>query len=178
MFEEIPPSDAFLLKVRLTLFSVYHSLNPRCDPQPWQTHYPFPAYSSLPVHPAKARCIPRLMRLLVHSGFFAQAKISEDDDQEEGYVLTSASQLLLKDNPLSVTPFLMAMLDPILTRPWHYVSTWFLNDDPTPFNTAHGRTLWEYAGHEPKLNDFFNEAMASDARLVMHVLINECEGSV
>ncbi|KAJ9170886.1 hypothetical protein P3X46_018950 [Hevea brasiliensis] len=133
--------------------------------------------SSLPVHPAKARCIPRLMRLLVHSGFFAQAKISEDDDQEEGYVLTSASQLLLKDNPLSVTPFLMAMLDPILTRPWHYVSTWFLNDDPTPFNTAHGRTLWEYAGHEPKLNDFFNEAMASDARLVMHVLINECEGA-
>ncbi|KAF2283290.1 hypothetical protein GH714_043664 [Hevea brasiliensis] len=97
--------------------------------------------SSLPVHPAKARCIPRLMRLLVHSGFFAQAKISEDDDQEEGYVLTSASQLLLKDNPLSVTPFLMAMLDPILTRPWHYVSTWFLNDDPTPFNTAHGRTF-------------------------------------
>ncbi|KAF2283291.1 hypothetical protein GH714_043666 [Hevea brasiliensis] len=40
--------------------------------------------SSLPVHPAKARRIPRLMRLLVHSGFFAQAKISEDDDQEEG----------------------------------------------------------------------------------------------
>ncbi|KAF2283289.1 hypothetical protein GH714_043660 [Hevea brasiliensis] len=76
--------------------------------------------SSLPVHPAKARSIPRLMRLLVHSGFFAQAKISEDDDQEEAYVLTSASQLLLKDNPLSVTPFLMTMLDPILTRPWHY----------------------------------------------------------
>ncbi|KAF2283285.1 hypothetical protein GH714_043648 [Hevea brasiliensis] len=101
--------------------------------------------SSLPVHPAKARCIPRLMRLLVHSGFFAQAKISEDDDQEEG--------------------------------PWHYVSTWFLNDDPTPFNTAQGRTFWEYAGREPKLNDFFNEAMASDARLVMHVLINECEGA-
>ncbi|KAJ9170888.1 hypothetical protein P3X46_018952 [Hevea brasiliensis] len=133
--------------------------------------------SSLPVHPAKSRCIPRLMHLLVHSDFFAQAKISEDDDQEEGYVLTSASQLLLKDNPLSVTPFLMAMLDSILTRPWHYVSTWFLNDDPTPFNTAHGRTLWEYAGHEPKLNDFFNEVMASDARLVMHVLINECEGA-
>ncbi|KAG8641336.1 trans-resveratrol di-O-methyltransferase [Manihot esculenta] len=131
--------------------------------------------SALPVHPAKSRCIPRLMRILVHSGFFARAKISENDE-EEGYVLTNASQLLLKDNPLSVTPFLMAMLDPILTGPWHYMSTWFLNDDVTPFNTAHGKTFWEYLGHEPNLNNFFNEAMASDARLVTQVLINEFKG--
>ncbi|KAF2283294.1 hypothetical protein GH714_043669 [Hevea brasiliensis] len=38
-------------------------------------------------------------------------------------------------------------------------------------------TLWEYAGHEPNLNNFFNEAMASDARLVIRVLINECKGA-
>ncbi|KAG8641342.1 probable O-methyltransferase 3 [Manihot esculenta] len=132
--------------------------------------------STLPVHPAKARCIPRLMRILVHSGFFARAKISENDDEEEGYVLTNASQLLLKDNPLSVTPFLIAMLDPILTGPWHYMSTWFLNDDVTPFDTAHAKTFWEYCGHEPNLNNFFNKAMASDARLITRVLINECKG--
>ncbi|KAF2295038.1 hypothetical protein GH714_031191 [Hevea brasiliensis] len=111
------------------------------------------------LHPAKANCIPRLMRILVHSGFFARAKISQNDE-EEGFVLTNASQLLLNDHPLSVSPFLLAMLDPCLTRPWHYVSTWFLNDDPTPFATANERTIWEYAAHEPNFNNLFNEAMA------------------
>ncbi|XP_058005407.1 trans-resveratrol di-O-methyltransferase-like [Hevea brasiliensis] len=130
--------------------------------------------SALPVHPAKARCVPRLMRILVHSAFFARAKLSEND--QEGFVLTNASHLLLKDNPLCVTSFLMAMLDPILTAPWHYMSTWFLNNDPSPFGTTYGMTLWDYAGHEPKINNLFNEAMASDARLVMSVVINECKG--
>ena len=51
----------------------------------------------------------------------------------------------------SVTPFLQAMLDPILTKPWHFVSTWLTNDDPTPFDTAHGRTFWDNGGHEPML---------------------------
>ncbi|GMI70065.1 N-acetylserotonin O-methyltransferase [Hibiscus trionum] len=72
------------------------------------------------LNPIKARNIDQLMRILVHSGFFAQQKLSHGV-QEDGYVLTSASHLLLKDNPLSVTPFLKAMLDPILTKPWDFL---------------------------------------------------------
>ncbi|EEF44349.1 Chavicol O-methyltransferase, putative [Ricinus communis] len=117
--------------------------------------------AALPVHPAKARCIPRLMRILIHSGFFAKAKI-EENDEEEGYVLTNASKLLLKENHSSAAPFLLSMLDPILTEPWHYVSTWFQNDDATPFHTAHEMRFWEYAGNEPKVTNSFNKAMASD----------------
>ncbi|KAG5551984.1 hypothetical protein RHGRI_010164 [Rhododendron griersonianum] len=94
---------------------------------------------------------------------------------EEGYLLTPASRLLLKDEPLSVRPFLLAMLDPVLTKPWHHVSEWFQNDDPTPFDTAHGRTFWDYAGHEPRLNHFFNDAMASDARLVTSMVVKDCK---
>ncbi|XP_028807855.1 probable O-methyltransferase 3 [Neltuma alba] len=130
--------------------------------------------SSLQIHPSKTRNIYRLMRILTHSGFFCLQKLP--DEAEEGYVLTDASILLLKDNPLSVTPFLLAMLDPILTKPWYEVANWFQNDDPTPFDTAHGKTLWEYAGVEPKLNHFFSEAMASDARLVTSVVIEKCKG--
>ncbi|XP_050205280.1 trans-resveratrol di-O-methyltransferase-like [Mercurialis annua] len=136
--------------------------------------------ASLQIHPTKSRCIARLMRILIHSGFFASEKLNEldrvnDEKEEEGYVLTNASRLLLKDNPLSVSPFLLAMLDPILTDPWHFMSTWFQNDDATPFDTCHGKTFWEYGGHEPKLANFFNEGMASDARLVTRILINECK---
>ncbi|KAK4256186.1 hypothetical protein QN277_009083 [Acacia crassicarpa] len=130
--------------------------------------------SSLHIHPSKTHNIYRLMRILIHSGFFSLHKLP--DETEKAYVLTDASILLLKDNPFSVTPFLLAMLDPILTKPWYQLANWFQNDNPTPFNTAHGKTFWEYAGVEPKLNHLFNEAMASDARLVTSVVIDKCKG--
>ncbi|KAG5551985.1 hypothetical protein RHGRI_010164 [Rhododendron griersonianum] len=133
--------------------------------------------AALPVNPSKSRCVYRLMRVLVQSSFFTREKISETAEEEgQGYLLTPASRLLLKDEPLNVRPFLLAMLDPVLTKPWHHVSEWFQNDNPTPFDTAHGRTLWDYAGHEPRLNHFFNDAMASDARLVTSVVVKDCKG--
>ena len=88
--------------------------------------------AKLPVHPVKTQSVYRLMRNLVQSGFFA-AQTDHLSEEEEGYVLTDASRLLLKDESLSIRPFLLAMLDAVLTKPWHYVSAWFQNDDPTPF---------------------------------------------
>ncbi|KAK8992017.1 hypothetical protein V6N11_044909 [Hibiscus sabdariffa] len=128
------------------------------------------------LNPTKAHNIYRLMRILVHSGFFAQQKLSHGV-QEVGYVLTNASCLLLKDNPLSLTPFLKVALDPIITKPLDFLGNWFQNNDCTPFDTAHGKTFWDYAGHDPKLGNLFNEGMASDARLVSIVLIDKCKGS-
>ncbi|KAL4289695.1 hypothetical protein GQ457_14G022010 [Hibiscus cannabinus] len=128
------------------------------------------------LNPTKARNVYRLMRILVHSGFFAQQKLSHGV-QEDGYVLTDASRLLLKDNPLSVTPFLKVMLNPIITKPWDILGPWLQNNDSTPFDTAHGKPLWDYACHVPKLGHLFNEGMASDARLVGSVLIDKCKGS-
>ncbi|KAM5578236.1 putative O-methyltransferase 3 [Rosa sericea] len=131
--------------------------------------------SALPIHPTKIPSVYRLMRILVHSGFFAKKKLTELDE-EESYILTDASQLLLKDHPFSITPYLMAMLNPIFTKPWHYMSTWFQNDDPTAFNTAYGMTFWDYSTQEPSLANLFNDAMASDTRLVTSVLLKECKG--
>ncbi|KAH7533156.1 hypothetical protein FEM48_Zijuj04G0100400 [Ziziphus jujuba var. spinosa] len=54
---------------------------------------------SLPIHPSKTHCICRLMRLLVHSGFFTKQKGDHQTQQEEKYSLTPASRLLLKDEP-------------------------------------------------------------------------------
>ncbi|XP_019193588.1 PREDICTED: trans-resveratrol di-O-methyltransferase-like [Ipomoea nil] len=130
--------------------------------------------NALPINNAKSTHLARLMRTLIHSGFFVITKTEGSDD--EGYALAPPSILLLKDNPLSVRPFVLAMLDPILTKPWHNISEWFQNDDPTPFDTVHGMSLWDYAGKEPKLNHFFNDAMASDAQLVMNVVIKYCRG--
>ncbi|KAL1308434.1 hypothetical protein HN51_050391 [Arachis hypogaea] len=134
--------------------------------------------ASLPIHPSKSSSIQRLMRILIHSGIFATKNVANDDHCEVGYVLTDSSMLLLKDNPLSVTPFLLAMLDPIFTKPWHKLSTWFQsNNKSTPFETEHEETLWGYASHDPKLNEIFNDAMASDARFVSKLLVDDkCKG--
>ncbi|XP_027911156.1 probable O-methyltransferase 3 [Vigna unguiculata] len=131
--------------------------------------------ASLSMNPSKANNIYRLMRILTHSGFFSEVKVNENE-LEVGYALTDASTLLLKDNPLSVTPLLHAMLDPILTKPYHELGTWFRNDDPSPFHTAHGMKIWDYAGRDQKLNKLFNDAMASDAELVSNVVIERCGG--
>ncbi|XP_012088195.1 trans-resveratrol di-O-methyltransferase [Jatropha curcas] len=131
---------------------------------------------ALSIHPAKTHAIPRLVRILVHSGFLDKEKTEENSQETEGYVLTNASKLLVKEHPFSLKTFLLAMLDPVLTGPWDHLTTWFLNDDPTPFQTCHGRGIWKYAGHNPELNSSFNEAMACDAKMVASILIKECEG--
>ncbi|XP_057954683.1 trans-resveratrol di-O-methyltransferase-like [Malania oleifera] len=131
----------------------------------------------LRVPPARAPAVARLMRLLVHSSFFASAKcrINGHEEEEEGYVLTAASRLLVKDDPMSVTPFVLAMLDPVLTEPWHMLAAWFQNDVPSAFQLAHGRPFWERMSGGG-LNKLFKEAMASDTRLVGRVVVSECRG--
>ncbi|OMO72822.1 O-methyltransferase, family 2 [Corchorus capsularis] len=128
---------------------------------------------ALSIHPPKVQSLYRLMRILVHSGFFAEHKIS---GQEKGYKLTLSSKLLLKDDPLSTRHFFLAMLDPVFMKPWQYVSAWFQNDDPVPFSTANGKIMWDYAANEPKMNHLFNEAMASDGLLIASAVLSKCKG--
>lgn len=75
---------------------------------------------------------------------------------------------------MSVTPFMQAMLRPIMTNPFHQLSTW-LKNDPTPFKTTHGITAWEYAASKPEYNKMMNDTMASDAQLVNTVVIERCK---
>ncbi|CAL0306218.1 unnamed protein product [Lupinus luteus] len=129
--------------------------------------------ASLPIHPSKTCFIYRLMRILIHFGFFSEQNFTEQNELEVEYALTDASMLLLKDNPFSMTPFLHVVLDPMLTKTWYHLSDWLKNDDPTPFEKAHRMVFWDYASHDANLNHLFNDGMASDARLVSSVLIEK-----
>uniref|UniRef100_M1D8J3 O-methyltransferase C-terminal domain-containing protein n=1 Tax=Solanum tuberosum TaxID=4113 RepID=M1D8J3_SOLTU len=60
--------------------------------------------------------------------------------------------------------------------PWHSLSKWFTNGDSTPFATTHGKPLFEYAGDDPRVNRLLNEAMGSDAQLIISVLIKNGKG--
>ena len=118
--------------------------------------------SKLHFHPKKTSCLHRLMRLLVHSGFFTKTKLHhhhhhhqnqpEDDEEkeeeeEEGYALTPSSRLVIKDNVTSLSPFVKAMLDPVLVSPWHVLGDWLQvgsTQELTPFEKTHGMSLWNY----------------------------------
>ncbi|XP_051125833.1 trans-resveratrol di-O-methyltransferase-like [Andrographis paniculata] len=129
---------------------------------------------ALSIDRAKTPCLERLMRLMIHSKFFVGTKISEDSDQD-GYWLTPSSRLLLRDEPASsLASFVLYRVDPNIMDPCHSMSKWFRTDHGTPFFTTYGMEIWEYAGKDARFNMLFNEAMASDARLVSGILIRDC----
>ncbi|KAJ8626110.1 hypothetical protein MRB53_019417 [Persea americana] len=96
-----------------------------------------------------------------------------EEEEEEGYVLTPSSKLLLSQSSTSLAPFVLMMLDPVLVNPWQWLSRWFEGKGGTPFEAAHGLGLWECAAQSPEINGCFNECMASDSRLIMSVIVIE-----
>jgi len=130
--------------------------------------------ASLPIHPSKTCFISRLMRILTHSDFFSEHHATENE-HEVMYDLTDASKLLLKDHPFSMNCVPQFIFDPIMINPWFQFSTWFTNEDPTPFSTENGIGFWDFAGSEPKFSHLVNDIMASDTRLFSTVVIEKCK---
>ncbi|XP_059440551.1 trans-resveratrol di-O-methyltransferase-like [Corylus avellana] len=134
--------------------------------------------SALQIHPTKAGFVHRLMRLLAHCGFFATTRVNkkqeEEEDEEEAYDITPSSRILLKENVTSLSPFVLAMLEPALVTPWQFLGNWFREDKVTAFESAHGMGLWEYGNQNPVFNNLFNEAMASDSGM-MNLVVRDCK---
>jgi trans-resveratrol di-O-methyltransferase len=140
--------------------------------------------SKLHIHPKKTSCLYRLMRLLVHSGFFTKTKLhhhhqnqpedeEEEEEEEEGYALTPSSRLVIKDNVTSLSPFVKAMLDPALVSPWHVLGDWLQEgstQELTPFEKTHGMSFWNYCNQNTEYGGVFNEAMASYSQLLSFVV--------
>nr|CAD1844124.1 unnamed protein product [Ananas comosus var. bracteatus] len=121
----------------------------------------------------------RLMRLLVHSGFFTCQKIEKGDGDGERdvelFLPTVNSSLLLKESDVSVSPFVLNMLDRIFTLPWHSLGEWFRQSNvPTAFEIFHGDHIWGVTKQNASFGDSFNEAMASDASLVGKLVASAC----
>ncbi|WMV10599.1 hypothetical protein MTR67_003984 [Solanum verrucosum] len=92
------------------------------------------------VNSSKISFLPILMRFLVQYGFLYQ--------HEDHYFLTPASRLLVKNEPLNVRSLLLLSHSQAFSKAWPELSDWFQNDSPTPFHTAHGKSLWDYMGEK------------------------------
>ncbi|THF96254.1 trans-resveratrol di-O-methyltransferase-like [Camellia sinensis] len=130
--------------------------------------------SSLQLPPSKTNSLHRIMSLLIHLGFFATMKIDPNHGDQEGYVLTPSSMLLIKSEMANLSPFVQAMVDPVLVTPWQFLGDWFRSNEETAFETAHGVAMWEFCDKNPKFNNTFNEAMGSDSRM-MSLVVRDCE---
>ncbi|KAK9131987.1 hypothetical protein Scep_011515 [Stephania cephalantha] len=134
--------------------------------------------TALQIPQSRSAHLYRLMRILVHNGFFATQKVHDHDDQE-GYVLTLSSKLLLKDQKSSLCMYNLTMLDPVLLSPWQALSAWFKgsdDDEVNAFKTVHKKGIWEYMSNErADLYRLFNGAMAGESGLVSSVLVTKCK---
>ncbi|PPR92645.1 hypothetical protein GOBAR_AA28027 [Gossypium barbadense] len=73
--------------------------------------------------PTKASFTYRLMRVLVHAGFFATTKVNKGEEKE-AYVLTLFSKILVKEKINCLSPFVVGMLCPALMMPWQFLGDW------------------------------------------------------
>ncbi|KAI3934624.1 hypothetical protein MKW92_027066 [Papaver armeniacum] len=94
-----------------------------------------------------------LMRFITHLGFFAVESL-DGNQEEEGYVLTTTSRLLVKVNPNTMSSVAISMVDPFLVSSLHSLSDWF-------------------QGQNPESGKNFNDSMANDSRVLMSVIVNE-----
>ncbi|XWS12586.1 hypothetical protein CRYUN_Cryun37aG0102700 [Craigia yunnanensis] len=129
--------------------------------------------SALRIDRNKTNCIYRLMRMLVHSGFFATTKVDKDQEKE-AYVLTAFSKILLKDKIDCLSPIVMTMVDPVVMTPWQFLGDWIQGTKQGPFESANGKPFWEYMDHDPKFKNLFHGAMESDSHM-MNLVIQECK---
>ncbi|KAK9152933.1 hypothetical protein Sjap_000413 [Stephania japonica] len=133
--------------------------------------------SALQIPQSRSTHLYSLMRLLVHNGFFAMQKVhvheySQEQQEVEGYVLTTISQLLLTNHGL----FPIAFLGPELLQPWQSLSGWLKGaDGSTSFEAAHGKSLWEFGLENHDFLNMFNEAMAADSTFISSVLVTKCK---
>ncbi|KAK4271639.1 hypothetical protein QN277_020302 [Acacia crassicarpa] len=127
--------------------------------------------SALHIDPAKSSYLYRLMRLLVHSGFFSTTK---GDGEEVRFDLTPSSKILLKDNIPSLASHAQLLLHPVMVHSSESLGDWFRSNEPTPFHTAHEVGLWEYISQNQEFNRFFNESMIGDSSM-MALLIKDCK---
>ncbi|XP_077211441.1 (RS)-norcoclaurine 6-O-methyltransferase-like [Tasmannia lanceolata] len=123
--------------------------------------------ASLPVPCGNYDNLRRLMRYLVHMRLLH----TQGDDM---YHLTSASKFILVEDPKTLAPFARLIQQGDADK-WHALGSLLETKATTStFEAVNGEDMWSYAARNAEHNKLFNEAMASDARLVTPALIDGC----
>nr|Q84KK5.1 RecName: Full=Isoflavone 7-O-methyltransferase; AltName: Full=Daidzein 7-O-methyltransferase [Glycyrrhiza echinata]BAC58012.1 S-adenosyl-L-methionine: daidzein 7-0-methyltransferase [Glycyrrhiza echinata] len=129
--------------------------------------------SILKVPQTKAGNVQRIMRYMAHNGFFERVRIQEEQEENEAYALTAASELLVKGSELCLAPMVECVLDPTLSGSYHQLKKWIYEEDLTLFGVSLGSHFWEFLNENPEYNKSFNDAMASDSQMI-NLALRDC----
>ncbi|XP_038902252.1 probable O-methyltransferase 3 [Benincasa hispida] len=141
--------------------------------------------AALHIEPTKAQCLGRLMRLLVHSGFFTTQTHDHENEEAEDlkYSLTPSSRLLLRHSrstTFQAIPFLFLCLDKASIASWQCLSSWFCSSNnngqhySNAFEMANGKFIWNYAAQEPSFANLFQHTMVCDSEIIGKIVKEEC----
>ncbi|XP_054776260.1 isoflavone 7-O-methyltransferase-like [Prosopis cineraria] len=125
--------------------------------------------SKLEIQPTKTAFVERLVRFLVHNGFLSKTKVHEQDEEMEVYTLTSSSKLLVKCMEPNLAPMVLSFVDPSFLDSFDFLRSWFKRKE-TVTEVALGATIWEIFERDSQRLKSFNEAMASDLRMISVIL--------
>ncbi|KAM0945330.1 putative O-methyltransferase domain, S-adenosyl-L-methionine-dependent methyltransferase [Dioscorea sansibarensis] len=84
---------------------------------------------------------------------------------------------MLPGNSTSITPWLRVIHDPTISHSAYFLPSWFKSFEETtrtPFAILHEKEIFDLADVKPEFTKLFNEGMASDAGLVMDVVVMSC----
>nr|ABJ88948.1 coniferyl alcohol 9-O-methyltransferase [Linum album]ABX71749.1 S-adenosyl-L-methionine-dependent coniferyl alcohol 9-O-methyltransferase [Linum album] len=133
---------------------------------------------------AKAPFLSRLMRMLVHLGYFTQVKHQQKPEAEEDvpcYWLAPLSRLLLKENPFNARSLTFCSVHEHLVDPWRQMSAWLRTsnedgkDTANVFAFAHeGKKVYEVCSEDANFSQLFSEGMAGDSWLFSRALVSKC----
>ncbi|KAJ7947034.1 O-methyltransferase [Quillaja saponaria] len=122
---------------------------------------------ALQVDQTKTSHLQRLMRLLVHNGFFGITKVHDDSREEkEAYVLTPPSKLLLKSKVPCLSSVIVGTLGQRPLSPHNSLRDWFYGKELTPYETALGIGFWDLFSQKPEVRNVFNETMENDSQMI------------
>ncbi|GAU19865.1 hypothetical protein TSUD_170910 [Trifolium subterraneum] len=132
--------------------------------------------SILQIPSSKIDNVQRLMRYLAHNGIFEIIKNQklENEEEEEAYALTVVSELLVKGTELCLAPMVECALDPTFSSSFHKFKKWIYEEDLTLFGVNLGSDFWEFLNENPKYNTMFNDAMASDSKMI-NLALKDCD---
>ncbi|KAI3994896.1 hypothetical protein MKX01_006813 [Papaver californicum] len=134
--------------------------------------------SKLPIpEPVNLDRLYRVMRYLVDMKLFNKEIISTlNGGTEEKYSLAPPAKYLIRGTEHSMVPSVLGIIDEEQFAPWHIIKD-SLTGDFNLFEKAVGKTLFEYMGENPEMNQNFNEAMAFDSGLLTSALVTECKSA-
>ncbi|XP_030536595.1 flavone 3'-O-methyltransferase 1-like [Rhodamnia argentea] len=128
-------------------------------------------------NPEAAVTIDRILRLLASLSFLSCTLIQDKAGRPERvYGLGPRSKHFVSEEGASLAPWLLFLFDKVSLSGWFHLKDAVIQGEGDPFKLANGAIIFDYTGTDPKLNDYFNNAMKCASTIYMGKVMDSYRG--